>query len=158
MRGSFLRFYVGENEHHRGVLLWEWLLDQGNRLGIRGGSAFRAIGGFGRRHTVHEDHFFELAGSGSIEVEFVVTAEEEQGLLDLIRREKVRIFSPAFRPASASSIRTPKTCQARGVTTSPSGQRAVAGRRLGTRSSLHHSSRPCVASIGPDHGRSLAHG
>ncbi len=92
MRGSFLRFYVGENEHHRGVLLWEWLLDQGNRLGIRGGSAFRAIGGFGRRHTVHEDHFFELAGSGSIEVEFVVTAEEEQGLLDLIRREKVRIF------------------------------------------------------------------
>lgn len=35
---------------------------------------------------------FELAGSGSIEVEFVVTAEEEQGLLDLIRREKVRIF------------------------------------------------------------------
>lgn len=92
MDGSFLRFYVGEIEHHRGVLLWEWLLDQGNRLGIRGGSAFRAIGGFGRRHTVHEDHFFELAGSGSIEVEFVVTGEEEQGLLDLIRQEKIRIF------------------------------------------------------------------
>jgi PII-like signaling protein len=79
-------------EHHHGVLLWEWLLDQGNKLGIRGGSAFRAIGGFGRRHAVHEDRFFELAGSGSIEVEFVVTAKEEQGLLDLIRREKIRIF------------------------------------------------------------------
>lgn len=68
MRGSFLRFYVGENEHHRGVLLWEWLLHQGNRLGIRGGSAFRAIGGFGRRHTVHEDTFLnwlEAAASRS---------------------------------------------------------------------------------------------
>ncbi len=92
MEGSFLRFYVGESLTHHGVLLWEWLLDQGNRLGIRGGSAFRSIAGFGRRHALHEDRFFELAGSGGIEVEFVVTDEEGQSLLDLIRREKIRIF------------------------------------------------------------------
>lgn len=92
MQGSFLRFYVSELQRRHGVMLWEWLLAQGNRLGIRGGSAFRAIGGFGRRHAVHEDRFFELAGSGDLEVEFVVTEEEAQALLDLLRREKVRIF------------------------------------------------------------------
>lgn len=92
MTGSFLRFYVHETRTHYGILLWEWLLDQGNELGIRGGSAFRAIGGFGRRHTVHEDRFFELAGSSAIEVEFVVTEKEEQRLLDIIREEKIRIF------------------------------------------------------------------
>ena len=92
MEGSFLRFYVSEREELHGVRLWEWLLERGNQLGIRGGSAFRSIGGFGRRHALHEDHFFELAGSGGIEVEFVVTEEEGKRLLDLIRQEKFRIF------------------------------------------------------------------
>ncbi len=92
MEGSFLRFYVNESQTHHGRLLWEWLLDQGNRLGIRGGSAFRAIGGFGRRHALHEDRFFELAGSSGIEVEFVVTEEEAKRLLTLVGQEKMRIF------------------------------------------------------------------
>lgn len=92
MEGSFLRFYVQEAQTHHAVLLWEWLLDKGNQLGLRGGSAFRAIGGFGRRHTVHEDRFFELAGSAGVEVEFVVTQEEEKRLLNLIRSEKIRLF------------------------------------------------------------------
>ena len=92
MEGSFLRFYVSEMQRQHGLLLWEWLLEQGNRLGIRGGSAFRSIGGFGRRHALHEDRFFELAGSGGIEVEFVVTEAEGQSLLDLIQQGKIRIF------------------------------------------------------------------
>lgn len=97
MQGSFLRFYVNAAQEHHGVLLWEWLLDTGNKLGIRGGSAFRSIGGFGRRHTVHEDRFFELAGSSGIEVEFVVTRDEEQRLFDLVTaREEIRIFTRAF--------------------------------------------------------------
>ncbi|WP_313953831.1 DUF190 domain-containing protein [Accumulibacter sp.] len=92
MEGLLLRLYVNESQSHHGVLLWEWLLEQGNHLGFRGGSAFRAIGGFGRRHAVHEDRFFELAGSSGIEVEFVVTEDEAKRLLDLIAQEKMRIF------------------------------------------------------------------
>ncbi len=92
MQGSFLRFYVNESQTHHAILLWEWLLDQGNRLGVRGGSAFRSIGGFGRRHTVHEERFFELAGNSGIEVEFVVTAAEEERLLSVLRAEKIRVF------------------------------------------------------------------
>src|SRR4026208_439796 len=60
--------------------------------GFRGGSAFRAIAGFGRHHTMHEAHFIELAGLQPIEVEFIVTDKEGEDLLDLIRREKVRLF------------------------------------------------------------------
>jgi uncharacterized protein len=92
MEGSFLRFYVHENErvHHR--LAWEWLLEQANRLGIRGGSAFRAMAGFGRRHVLHEERFFELAGTLTIEVEFIVTEAEAQQLVDLVRRENLPLF------------------------------------------------------------------
>lgn len=92
MQGSFCRFYVHENDRHHGRLLWEWLLEQANRLGIRGGSAFKAMAGFGRHHVVHENHFFELAGTLTVEVEFIVSEDEARQLLELLRREKVRAF------------------------------------------------------------------
>lgn len=92
MQGSFLRFYVHEGQRHHGRLVWEWLLEQANRLGVRGGSAFRATAGFGRHHVLHEATFFELAGSLTVEVEFIVTDEEAQTLLDLVHREKIRLF------------------------------------------------------------------
>src|SRR5215831_8177076 len=92
MQGSLLRFYVHEGDRHRGRLLWEWLLEEANKLGIRGGSAFRATAGFGRHHALHEAHFFELAGSLTVEVEFIVSDAEAQGLWQLIADEKIRVF------------------------------------------------------------------
>ena len=92
MDGSFLRFYVHENDRLHGRLLWEWLLEQANQLGIRGGSAFKAMAGFGRHHHLHESKFFELAGSLGVEVEFIVNEAEAEQLLALARREKIRLF------------------------------------------------------------------
>ena len=92
MQGSFFRFYVHEDHRHHGRLVWEWLLEQANKLGIRGGSAFRAMAGFGRHHRLHEAKFFELAGSLAVEVEFIVTDEEAHKLLQLLHENKVRLF------------------------------------------------------------------
>jgi PII-like signaling protein len=92
MDGSFLRFYVHEGHRVHHSLAWEWLLVQANKMGIRGGSAFRAMAGFGRHHMLHEAHFFELAGTLTVEVEFIVTEEEASKLLELIHKEKVRLF------------------------------------------------------------------
>jgi PII-like signaling protein len=92
MQGSFLRFYVQEGRRHNRRLVWEWLLERANKIGIRGGSAFRAMAGFGRHHLLHEDTFFELAGTLTVEVEFVVTDDEAQQLLQLLHDEKVRLF------------------------------------------------------------------
>lgn len=97
MQGSFLRFYVHQNhKHHHGVV-WEWLLLQANHMGIRGGSAFRAMAGFGRHHKLIESHLFDNSAQ-VIEVEFVVTDEEAQRLLDLLHREKIALFY-AYIPA-----------------------------------------------------------
>ena len=92
MNGTFLRFYVDEQQRHRGVLLWEWVLGEANRIGVRGGSAFRAVGGFGRRHALHESRFFELAGETGIELEFIANDEEATQLLALVEKERIRIF------------------------------------------------------------------
>jgi PII-like signaling protein len=92
MQGQFCRFYVHEHDRHHGRLLWEWILEHANRLGIRGGSAFKAMAGFGRHHVLHESNFFELAGSLTVEVEFIVTDDEVRQLLELLRRENVNAF------------------------------------------------------------------
>lgn len=103
MQGSFFRFYVHEDHRHHGRLVWEWLLEQGNKLGMRGGSAFKAMAGFGRHHVLHEARFFELAGSLTVEVEFIATQEEAQKLLGLLHQEKIRLFY-AYTPASFGVI------------------------------------------------------
>jgi PII-like signaling protein len=92
MKGTLLRFYVHENRKHHHVLLYEWLLEHANKLGIHGGSAFRAIAGFGRHGMLHEEHFFELAGDLTVEIDFAVSDDEAERLLALVRDENIRIF------------------------------------------------------------------
>jgi PII-like signaling protein len=92
MKGTLLRFYVHENRKHHHIALFEWLLEQAKKIGIGGGSAFRAVAGFGRHGILHEEHFFELAADMTIEVDFVVSDLQAEQLLDLLRKERVSIF------------------------------------------------------------------
>lgn len=52
-----LRFYTYETRTHHGISVYEWLLERAKKQGIRGGSAFRAMAGFGRHGKLHEQHF-----------------------------------------------------------------------------------------------------
>jgi PII-like signaling protein len=92
MNGTLLRFYMHEKRKHHHIALFEWLLEQAKKSGIHGGSAFRAIAGFGRHGILHEEHFFELAGDLTVAVEFVVSEAQAAELLELLRRERVSIF------------------------------------------------------------------
>lgn len=84
--------YVHEGQRHRHDVVWEWLLIHANKLGIRGGSAFKAMAGFGRHHKLTEEKFLELAGSAVIAIEFIVTDQEAQQLFNLIHQEKIPVF------------------------------------------------------------------
>ena len=92
MKGQFLRFYTHENRKVGAVLLYEWLLGEAKKLGIHGGTAFKAMAGYGRHGVMHEAKFFELAGDLTIVVEFVVADEEAERLLAAIRAAKLHAF------------------------------------------------------------------
>lgn len=92
MQGVYLKFYVQENRRHHGILAYEWVLEEARKLGVHGGSAFRAIAGYGRHGRLHEAHFFELAGDLSVEVGFVLTEEEAQRLLAHLATEQLKLF------------------------------------------------------------------
>lgn len=89
---NLLSFYVREKQHHAGKPLYEWVLEEAKSLGVHGGSAFRAIAGFGRHGKMHEDTFFELAGELAVKVEFVVDDMLADQLLDRIHSSNMNIY------------------------------------------------------------------
>lgn len=90
--GVYLRFFVHENRRHHGALLYDWLLLEAKKLGLPGGTAFRSIAGFGRHGVTHEAHFLELAGQETVRVDFVVSRELADAMLDRVRRENLQLF------------------------------------------------------------------
>ncbi len=92
MNGVYLRFYTHENRKVHGMLFYEWLLDQAKKLGVHGGTAFKAMAGFGRHGVMHEAKFFELAGDLTVEVEFIATDEEAAKLIQAVQSTNVRVF------------------------------------------------------------------
>lgn len=87
-----LTFYVTEKQLHAGVPLYEWLLEEAKALGILGGSAFRAIAGFGRHGRLREETFFELAGEMAVKVEFVLDDKLAEQILQRVRAQNLNIF------------------------------------------------------------------
>ena len=81
MQNVVLKFYVSEKQHHHGELMHEWLLRLAQQLELPGGSAFRAIAGFGRHGRLHEETFFELAGELAVAVEFIIDAQSAERLI-----------------------------------------------------------------------------
>jgi PII-like signaling protein len=92
MNAVALRFYVHQPRKHGNELLYEWLLRRARESGLHGGSAFFATAGFGRHGVIHEQRFFELPEVLPVMVEFIVTAEEADRLLELVRSEKIHTF------------------------------------------------------------------
>lgn len=91
MQGQVLKLYVAQNAKHGGKLMYEWLLEEAKSLGIPGGSVFRAIAGYGRHGTLHEEHFFELAGDQPVMVEFFAEEVEITRLLKLLQAEQLSL-------------------------------------------------------------------
>ena len=87
-----LRFYVHQPRKHGKDLLYEWLLARAKELGIHGGSAFFAAAGYGRHGVIHEQRFFELPEMLPVMVEFIVSAEEADRLLERVRSEQMHCF------------------------------------------------------------------
>lgn len=87
-----LTFYVSEKQHHEGRLFYEWMLQEAKEMGVRGGSVFHAIAGFGRHGRLHEQTFFELAGELGVKVEFVLDEVLSEQLLSRVRAQNISVF------------------------------------------------------------------
>ncbi len=92
MERTCIRFYTTESQRHDGWLVHEWLLERAKAIGVPGGTALRAIAGYGRHGKLHEETFFELAGDVPVEVEFITDAPLAEKLLELLASANLRLF------------------------------------------------------------------
>lgn len=92
MQGVYLKLFMPQTAKHHGKLLYEWILEEAHKLGIGGGSAFRAIAGYGRHGRLHEEHFFELADELPVEVGFAAEADQVECLLKILQAENISVF------------------------------------------------------------------
>lgn len=83
MKVVCLQVFMSESGRHHGKLTYEWLLDAAQGVGVTGGSAFRALAGFGR-HGRLDAGFFELAGELPVVVEFFVEEAMADRVIKLI--------------------------------------------------------------------------
>ncbi|MFC4527890.1 DUF190 domain-containing protein [Dyella halodurans] len=105
-QGVQLSFYCHTRARHDGVLMYEWLLERAKKSGIGGGSAFRAMCGFGRHGVLREEQFFELADDLAVKVEFLLSEAQAQMLLEAVRASGVDVVY-AIAPASFASLGKP---------------------------------------------------
>lgn len=96
MKGFCITFYAHEFQKHHGNLMYEWLLEFAKKNGIHGGSAYRGIAGFGRHGKLHEEHFFELASNVPVAIEFILSEQEKDLLIDRVKKEGVDLFYKVF--------------------------------------------------------------
>jgi PII-like signaling protein len=117
MKATVLRLYMHESRRHHGMLLYEWLLEHARKLGIHGGSAFRAVAGYGRHGVMHEQNYFELAGELPVVTEFIVSDADVERILTLVRKENIDLvyvcwpaeYSATSAPAAPGSPVAPAT-------------------------------------------------
>jgi PII-like signaling protein len=88
----YLKFFVVESQRHSGQLLYQWLLREASSMGLPGGSAFRAVAGFGRHHVLHEARFYELAGELPVEVVFVTDRAQADQLIACVAAAGLSLF------------------------------------------------------------------
>jgi PII-like signaling protein len=98
-----LKFYVSEKQHHNNELIHEWLLRLAQRLEIPGGSAFRAIAGYGKHGRMHEETFFELAGNLAVTVEFILDAKDADRLFAAVVAEKLQLHYVRYAVESGTT-------------------------------------------------------
>ena len=92
MQGICLKLFVSEAQRHNGELLYEWLLERVKNMGVSGGTAFRASAGFGRHGKLHEETFFELAGELPMEIEFMVSEQQAEQIMRLLKANGLKLF------------------------------------------------------------------
>ncbi len=89
---KLISLYTYENQKHKGILLYEWLLKFAKKHNISGGNVFRAIAGYGHLGKIKEEHFFELASDVPIKISFIMEKEKLDSFLKSLKDEKIDLF------------------------------------------------------------------
>jgi len=105
--GKLLRIFIGEDDKHEGLPLYEWIVRKAREEGLAGATVLRGLEGFGAHSRLHTAKILRLSNDLPIIVEIVDTEEKIEAFLPKIdgaiveglatlERAEVRFYR--FRP------------------------------------------------------------
>ncbi len=83
-KGKLLRIFIGENDKHEGLPLFEWIVRTARKNGLAGATVLRGLEGFGARSRLHTAKILRLSSDLPVIVEIVDTEEKIETFLPLI--------------------------------------------------------------------------
>jgi len=83
-QGHLLRIFVGENDRHGGVPLYEWIVREARHAGLAGATVLRGVEGFGAHSRLHTARVLRLSSDLPIVIEIVDTREKIEAFLPVI--------------------------------------------------------------------------
>lgn len=83
-QGKLLRVFIGENDKHEGLPLYEWIVRTAREHGLAGATVLRGHEGFGANSRLHTAKILRLSSDLPIVIEIVDTEEKIESFLPLI--------------------------------------------------------------------------
>ncbi len=83
-KGKLLRIFIGENDRHAGLPLYEWIVRQARENGLAGATVLRGLEGYGAHSRLHKAKILRLSSDLPLVIEIVDTEEKIQSFLPLI--------------------------------------------------------------------------
>ena len=82
--GKLLRVFIGENDKHEGLPLFEWIVRTAREQGLAGATVLRGLEGFGAHSRLHTAKILRLSSDLPVIVEIVDTEEKIEAFLPII--------------------------------------------------------------------------
>jgi len=82
--GKLLRIFIGENDKHEKMPLFEWIVRRAREEGLAGATVLRGLEGYGAHSRLHTAKILRLSSDLPIVVEIVDTAARIEAFLPLI--------------------------------------------------------------------------
>jgi len=71
-----LRIYSDDSDKHAGKPIYQWLIEEAHRKGLRGATATRGVMGFGNHDEIHSSKVFALSADMPVVVEVIDSREK----------------------------------------------------------------------------------
>ena len=82
--GKLLRIFVGEDDKHQGVALYEWIVRRAREQGLAGATVLRGLEGFGAHSRLHTVKILRLSTDLPIVIEIVDTEDKIEAFLPTV--------------------------------------------------------------------------
>jgi PII-like signaling protein len=83
-QGSLLRIFIGENDRHQGLPLFEWIVRKAREHGLAGATVLRGLEGFGAKSRLHTAKILRLSSDLPIVIEIIDTEQKIEAFLPLV--------------------------------------------------------------------------